>query len=679
MPPPGKLLALVGHTPLTQRGSEMSVHCIGVNLVEAFMTFFFNASSLKRLCLLAASAALVSCGGGGGGAGGGAAFSGGASSPPLSDLRITEVSAKASAAGAEGGWFEVYNPTAAPIQLADYSLTSTAFDSAVGLTSGAFTLPAATIAPGGFVVLASKVVTFLPDGPQLKYIGSPSLFPSWADSGFLEIRRTTTSEAVDSVRFGGSSITPGFFTDWTGAAATALPIGAAAYGKSLVRLAAGGYADTNTAADWVVVNFSTPGGANDVAPGVLDADGDGVPSSAKVAGGTYGGMDLYAMGARAGQRDVFLEINVMDQAGGTAPEDLGFKVRKEALQKVVDAFAAKNIKLHIDAGSRFSAAFDPANFNLGGSNAAGTISFKPCTDLPVSGASVIRPECSNFFAHKNANLDVRRRVVFAYMLFASSQLTTGEAGSSGIAEINGNDAMITMGKYGFTTVAAYGFTGVQNTQQYINMQASTVMHEFGHNLGLRHGGFENANYKPNYLSVMNYMYQLVGLPGARSDSTVGDRYLRYVSGLNNQTATGACVLTNSRCTSTFIIDYSDGSSADLSENALVGSNLVGRGIPVTGSFINWSGTATFASPAYGFDVNRDLVTNIVKDYSDWANVKLPFVRSASGFNSGVLADSSRATSSLSDAPKRDAMNDAVSKEFVREDAPSAQFFRMLRD
>jgi hypothetical protein len=36
------------------------------------------------------------------------------------------------------------------------------------------------------------------------------------------------------------------------------------------------------------------------------------------------------------------------------------------------------------------------------------------------------------------------------------------------------------------------------------MQAGTFMHEFGHTLNLRHGGGDNTNNKPNYLSVMNY-------------------------------------------------------------------------------------------------------------------------------------------------------------------------------
>jgi hypothetical protein len=42
-------------------------------------------------------------------------------------------------------------------------------------------------------------------------------------------------------------------------------------------------------------------------------------------------------------------------------------------------------------------------------------------------------------------------------------------------------------------------------------QAGTLMHELGHNLGLPHGGVDDLVRKPNYLSVMNYAFQLTGL------------------------------------------------------------------------------------------------------------------------------------------------------------------------
>jgi predicted Zn-dependent protease len=45
----------------------------------------------------------------------------------------------------------------------------------------------------------------------------------------------------------------------------------------------------------------------------------------------------------------------------------------------------------------------------------------------------------------------------------------------------------------------------------MQQQAGTLMHEFGHNLGLRHGGNENTNRKPNYISIMSYNYHKTSL------------------------------------------------------------------------------------------------------------------------------------------------------------------------
>ena len=40
------------------------------------------------------------------------------------------------------------------------------------------------------------------------------------------------------------------------------------------------------------------------------------------------------------------------------------------------------------------------------------------------------------------------------------------------------------------------------------------MHEYGHCLNLQHGGFESYNnFKPNYTSSMNYLFQFAGLDG----------------------------------------------------------------------------------------------------------------------------------------------------------------------
>jgi VCBS repeat-containing protein len=76
--------------------------------------------------------------------------------------------------------------------------------------------------------------------------------------------------------------------------------------------------------------------------------------------------------------------------------------------------------------------------------------------------------------------------------------------NTGLGDFPGGDILVTMG--GFNDL-----NGLPVATPF--MQASTLMHEFGHNALRRHGGeaFE-PNCRPTYLSVMNYMYQLRGLP-----------------------------------------------------------------------------------------------------------------------------------------------------------------------
>src|SRR5207344_1972884 len=65
-----------------------------------------------------------------------------------------------------------------------------------------------------------------------------------------------------------------------------------------------------------------------------------------------------------------------------------------------------------------------------------------------------------------------------------------------------------------------------------NQQTGTFMHELGHNLGLQHGGGDPKVYKPNYVSVMNYMFQATGVPIDGVDGTFD--YSRFSASLNEQ-------------------------------------------------------------------------------------------------------------------------------------------------
>jgi len=96
---------------------------------------------------------------------------------------------------------------------------------------------------------------------------------------------------------------------------------------------------------------------------------------------------------------------------------------------------------------------------------------------------------AGFEAVKTANFAANRTRVFRYGL-----LKHNDGGAGGRGEIWGNDFWV---------------DGSQNTQV---TQAVTFMHEFGHAMGLRHGGGDNVNCKANYLSIMNYTFSGTGLP-----------------------------------------------------------------------------------------------------------------------------------------------------------------------
>ncbi len=75
----------------------------------------------------------------------------------------------------------------------------------------------------------------------------------------------------------------------------------------------------------------------------------------------------------------------------------------------------------------------------------------------------------------------------------------------------GNDVLISLGGYGAVQGGLTPASELGNTL----IQSRTMIHELGHNLGLRHGGDDHetgnpgsSGYKPGYLSLMNYYYTL---------------------------------------------------------------------------------------------------------------------------------------------------------------------------
>lgn len=511
-------------------------------------------------------------------------------------LSFTEVSSAAPSNWP--GWLEVRNNTSEPLALDDFALRAPAVNTQTEEDQGikVFPLPSRTLAPGAYLVIAGLWSTFYNfDSEQVVWLKEgTATAPLWAGDAFVELVRSDLSETLDFVRFGDSTEAPLSDGAWTGTAnAPKVPSdGSEAF--SFVR--ATGAPDTNSAADWSPRAFSTPAGPNDVPADAVDADGDGIPDSAEVEGSRFAGLDLYAMGARTGQRDLFIEVDHMQS------NDLGVVPQKAALDKMVAVFAGRGIHVHLDTGTLFSAGFDPAGYNLGQGNPE--VPFATSINLTRR-----QGEAVSVYELKSAYMDFARRAIFHYCVFGSSQLVDGSAGSSGRAEIVGNDLLVTLGSWGLR------MDDEQQRNRLINYQASTFMHELGHNLGLRHGGSVDTNYKPNYLSIMNYIYQLNGL-GPTDGSAAGDRYFYY---WRLKDYTSSSQLVNSPWSPDFIMDYSDGIGSGIDENAVNEAAGLGRSGATP---VDFDDNGVIDTPS--FSVNQDGVLEVLRDHDDWGNIVLPF-------------------------------------------------------
>jgi len=345
-----------------------------------------------------------------------------------------------------------------------------------------------------------------------------------------------------------------------------------------------------------------------------DTDGDGLFDFWETHGIDTNGdgrFDL-VLNTDPDHKDLFVEVDAMQ---GLAP-------RAEALGDVVAAFAAApqalvqnpdgqdGITLHIQ--------LDEVNIP----NAIWTVGFpefdliKRNTAPGVAGGFGTVAERGDANA---ANILAAKRLVYRYSIFANQY---GTLGSSGRGEIEntgqdgvygGNDFFVTLGLW-----------GGGNRQE----QAGTFMHELGHTLGLFHGSHQvdetddtKFNQKPNYHSVMNYIWQMPYVPGA------------------------APTPAESAFINSWILDYSREPFNDLDEDHLdetagIGGHAGhvlkladGRFVAESGP-VDWDGDgATSGDTDVAVEINGSTSRNVLEGGEDWSRLLYSF-RTTRNFSDG---------------------------------------------
>jgi hypothetical protein len=201
-----------------------------------------------------------------------------------------------------------------------------------------------------------------------------------------------------------------------------------------------------------------------------DANADGVP-------------EIALPGASVVHKDVFVEMDYMG-AQTVCPCHLPLAADLDRIRTVFAAAPVANpdgrsgITLHLDAGSARGAVY-----NLGGGNL-----------VPYD--ADLNPVATEFAAIRAEHFDSRRAPIFRYMVWAHRH-------NAGIVP---GTAFSTPGDSFVVTLGGWAVGGSSDTK------VGTFVHELGHTFGLRHGGGDDIEAKPNYLSVMNPWFAQTGVP-----------------------------------------------------------------------------------------------------------------------------------------------------------------------
>lgn len=291
-------------------------------------------------------------------------------------------------------------------------------------------------------------------------------------------------------------------------------------------------------------------------PNLADTDGDGIDDGDEVLG-TEDGLDLPSMGTNPLVKNILIEYDWFNDNNDpdVCPAHT-HRPSEAVVARLADVFATANVP-NPDGSTGIVLIQDHGQ---GGVFLGGNLIDDP---NGVIAGGLAGPE---FIAYKATHFAANRHGYFHYVFLPHRHNTNGT--SSGQAEQPGDDAIVSLYCYAIDRNVLH-----------------TIMHELGHNLFLRHGGNNDLNYKPNYNSVMNYLYQFNGVDNDCTPPGNG--------GLN----------------------YSYGRLRLLDETNLDEH----EGICGTPYAWDWNGNGVIEA-GVAADINQDGFPYILNDYNDWANL-----------------------------------------------------------
>jgi beta-lactam-binding protein with PASTA domain len=250
-----------------------------------------------------------------------------------------------------------------------------------------------------------------------------------------------------------------------------------------------------------------------------DSDGDGLCDDWEINGYTFPDgtkIDLPAMGADPNHKDVFVHLDYLfgsDHTHMLKPEANLALVQAFANSPVSNPDGKTGINLHIDCGP--TCIMNPLtgeSWGTSGSTQSFSTGFPEGPHIPFGSAGASGTwndaQLLQFFntADPSGAFDMEYSQ-YRYRFFHFALMAHSIGGFPG--------PQVTLGFSG-TTPGSWLVTGLAlaNSDPPVGsalLQAIVLMHELGHNLGLQHGGLDGVNYKPNYLSIMNYAFSSYGL------------------------------------------------------------------------------------------------------------------------------------------------------------------------